>query len=74
MGIYLFTGKTLTIALVGVALIAALTIALVGIQRYVPLSAYLFLVAQRDCANSWTMAGRVTARMSLASGKLSLPA
>ena len=36
LGIYLFMGKTLTIALVGVALISALSIALVvGIQRYV---------------------------------------
>ena len=36
LGIYLFVGKTLTIALVGVALLSALSIALVvGIQRYV---------------------------------------
>ena len=36
LGIYLFIGKTLTIALVGVALLSALSIALVvGIQRYV---------------------------------------
>ena len=36
LGIYLFMGKTLTIALVGVALISALSIALVvGIQKYV---------------------------------------
>ena len=36
LGIYLFIGKTLIIALVGVALISALSIALVvGIQRYV---------------------------------------
>ena len=36
LGIYLFTDKTLTIVLVGVALVSALSIALiVGIQRYV---------------------------------------
>ena len=36
LGIWLFTGKTLTIVLAGVALLSALTIALVvGIQRYV---------------------------------------
>lgn len=36
LGVYLFMGKTLTIALVGVALISALSIALVvGIQKYV---------------------------------------
>ena len=36
LGIYLFIGETLTITLVGVALISALSIALVvGIQRYV---------------------------------------
>ena len=36
LGIYLFIGETLTITLVGVALISALSIALVvGIQKYV---------------------------------------
>ena len=36
VGIYLFTDKTLTIVLVGVALVSALSIALiVGIQKYV---------------------------------------
>ena len=36
LGIYLFMGKVLTITLVGVALISALSIALVvGIQKYV---------------------------------------
>ena len=35
LGIWLFIGKTLTIVLVGVALLSALTIAMVvGIQRY----------------------------------------
>ena len=36
LGVYLFIDKTLTITLVGVALVSALTIALiVGIQKYV---------------------------------------